>query len=122
MKIPISVRIVLLAVIWTAFIIYALVSEQSKIPRFPWLAEPGVDKLIHIILFGVEAGLLAFMVPKTEKRKFWIPILAWCFILGGGLEVVQHVWIEGRSGDVLDLLADMIGGALGMAAVRFLWR
>tara|TARA_R110000868_G_scaffold91123_1_gene252807 strand:- start:665 stop:1000 length:336 start_codon:yes stop_codon:yes gene_type:complete len=111
-----------LAVIWTAFIIYALVSEQSKIPRFPGLAEPGVDKLIHIILFGVEAGLLAFMVPKTEKRKFWIPILAWCFILGGGLEVVQHVWIEGRSGDVLDLLADMIGGALGMAAVRFLWR
>jgi len=51
-----------------------------------------------------------------------MPILAWCFILGGGLEVVQHVWIEGRSGDVLDLLADMIGGALGMAAVRFLWR
>jgi VanZ family protein len=121
LTIPRYFRIVL-AVLWTAFIFYGLTTEPSGIPRFAWLVQPGVDKLIHAILFAVEASLLAFVFGKTERPKLWLPILAWCFILGGGLEVVQHNWIESRSGDVLDLLADMVGGVLGLAAVRFLWK
>jgi VanZ family protein len=121
LTIPRYFRIVL-AVLWTAFIFYGLTSEPSGIPPFPWLVKPGVDKLIHAILFAVEASLLAFVFGKTERPKLWLPILAWCFILGGGLEVVQHIWIESRAGDVLDLLADMVGGVLGLATVRFLWK
>ena len=111
---------VVLAVLWTAFIFYGLTSEPSGIPRFPWLVQPGVDKLIHAILFAVEAGLLALVFSKTERPKLWLPILAWCFILGGGLEVVKHMWIEGRSGDVLDLIADMVGAILGILGTKFL--
>lgn len=90
-------------------------------PKFPWLKIPGVDKLIHAILFGVEAGLLIFAFGSV-KDKSWIPILAWCFVLGGILELAQHYWIVGRSGDVLDLAANMAGGLLGIAAVRLFWR
>lgn len=117
MKLSFSLKIVL-AVLWTAFIIYGLTSEPSGIPRFPWLVKPGVDKVIHAVLFGIEAGLLASVFTKTENAKLWLPILGWCFILGGGLEVVQHVWIEGRTGDFIDLIADMIGAVLGIAAFR----
>jgi len=101
-----------LAVLWTAFIIYGLSSEPSGIPTFPWLEIPGVDKLIHVILFAVEAAILGFVFQEWKEPKTFLAILAWCIILGGGLEVVQHYWIEGRSGDLLDLLADMVGASL----------
>lgn len=100
----------ILAVFWTAFIVYGLLSEPSDIPRFPWLVKPGVDKLIHAILFGIEAGLLAWGLLRNRN---WINII-WCFLLGGGLELVQHFWINGRSGQPMDLVADMVGAVLGI--------
>ena len=118
MTFPRYFRIVL-AVLWTAFIVYGLTTEPGGIPPFPWLVKPGVDKLIHVILFGIEASLLALISNKIAGPRLWLPILSWCFILGGGLEVVQHIWIEGRSGDLLDFLADMIGGVLGVSTVRY---
>ncbi|MCF8464424.1 MAG: VanZ family protein [Flavobacteriales bacterium] len=108
----------ILAVLWTAFIVYGLTSVPSEIPRFEWLAWPGVDKLIHLVLFGVEAGLIALAFAKDKGQRVWLPVLMWCFVLGGGLEVVQHNWIEGRSGDVIDLIADMLGGVVALLAIR----
>lgn len=110
----------ILAVLWTAFIVYGLTSIPSDVLRFPWLALPGVDKLIHAFLFGVEAGLVALAFAKDNGQKPWLPILIWCFVLGGGLEIVQHNWIEGRSGDAIDLLADMLGAVVGLVSIRFL--
>jgi VanZ family protein len=121
LTIPRYFRIVL-AVLWTAFIFYGLTTEPSGIPRFAWLVKPGVDKIIHAILFTIEAGILVFIFEKSNGRKTWLAILSWCFILGGGLEIVQHFWIEGRSGDFLDLLADMVGGIFGIIASRFNWK
>lgn len=100
----------ILAVLWTAFIVYGLVSEPSEIPRFPWLAKAGVDKLIHAVLFGVESSLLAW---GLFRNKNWLNII-WCFLLGGGLEIVQHFWINGRSGQPMDIVADMVGAVLGI--------
>lgn len=117
MAIPKPVRIVL-AVFWTAFIVYGLTSEPSNMPRFPWLVQPGVDKLIHAILFGVEAYLLALIFTNLGSHKLRLLILAWCFILGGVLEVVQHYLIDGRSGDYLDLIADVAGGVFGLVVTQ----
>ncbi|MGB0367974.1 MAG: VanZ family protein [Flavobacteriales bacterium] len=100
----------ILAVFWTAFIVYGLLSEPSGIPRFPWLAKPGMDKVIHAVLFGVEAGLIALSLPSSGKKLVLYNLL-WCFLLGGFLEVAQYYWVDGRNGDVLDLIADMAGAA-----------
>ncbi len=106
-----SIRLIM-AVLWTAFIVYALLSEPSHTPRFPWLIKPGVDKLIHAVLFGIESFLvlLAF-AGKQAKPAIWINII-WCFLLGAGLELAQHLWINGRSGEVLDLIADVLGAVV----------
>jgi VanZ family protein len=111
---------IVLAVLWTAFIVYGLSSKPHGIPTFPWLEEPGVDKLIHAILFAVEAALLAFAFQQSKWTKTWLTILAWCIILGGGLEIFQHFWVVGRSGDVVDLLADAVGTLLGLQVIMFL--
>lgn len=103
-----------MAVLWTAIIVYALVSPPSGAPRFPWLHAPGMDKLIHTILFSVEAALLHLAVRPKKNLSVAI-VLVWCAFLGGGLEVVQHQFVEGRTGDWFDFLADMFGGVCGVA-------
>jgi VanZ family protein len=110
-----------LAVLWTAFIIYGLTSIPSELPRFPWLALPWVDKVIHVVLFGVEAALLGLASTTDNGPKRWLSIFIWCFVLGGGLEIIQYYWVDGRSGDVFDLLADMLGSLAGMASVHFIF-
>ena len=111
-----------MAVFWTAFIVYGLLSEPSGIPRFPWLVKPGVDKVIHAILFGVEASLLTLAIPNTTNTWISIYTLIWCFVLGGFLEVVQYYWVFGRTGDVIDLVADMVGAFVGIWIIKFILR
>lgn len=43
-----------------------------------------------------------------------IMVLVWAFVLGGSLELIQHFWIIERSGQLLDLLCDMVGAWVGM--------
>ncbi|MCF8277135.1 MAG: VanZ family protein [Flavobacteriales bacterium] len=105
---------IVLAVLWTAFIIYGLTAAPSEHPRFPWLALEGMDKLIHVLLFAVEASLVALALSNENANRTVILALLWCSILGGSLELLQHYFVEGRSGDVFDLLADMIGSVLAI--------
>jgi VanZ family protein len=105
------------AVLWTAFIVYALLSEPSAIPKYPWLKFPGVDKLIHALLFGIESILLVWAI-KNRPARFTVQIAAvWSIILGGGSELLQYYCVEGRSGDLFDLAADLFGGLLGAIVV-----
>lgn len=106
------------AVLWTAFIFYALLSEPSTIPKYPWLAFPGVDKLIHAALFGIEAGLIQWYADGRGWKHIFYINLAWCILLGGALELFQYWFIEGRSGDFLDLLADAAGAVLTLLVMN----
>jgi len=109
----------ILAVLWTAFIVYGLTRTPSGITRYPWLAIEGVDKAIHVILFGVEAFLLGLAVG-VSKRLYTFYIMAWCIVFGGALELVQLYWINGRSGDFFDLLADAVGAVFGTLILIFI--
>ncbi|MBL4586793.1 MAG: VanZ family protein, partial [Flavobacteriales bacterium] len=74
----------------------------------------GADKVVHVILFGIEAFLLSWSLHRQPKFRVVFYVLLWSFVLGGGLELVQHSYIEGRSGEPLDLLADMVGALLAV--------
>jgi VanZ family protein len=105
---------VILVFLWTAFIISALVRPPVEVPRFKWLAYPGVDKFIHAILFFVEASLLAWSFSDINRTKTVLFIIIFCSLLGGGLELVQHQFVEGRSGDGFDFLADVAGASVAL--------
>ena len=107
------------AVLWTAFIVYGLASEPSGVPKFKWLILPGIDKIIHAILFLVESGLIFWAFHSVTNRSLLVPILIWCLFLGGGLELIQHFWVPGRSGQMWDLIADMAGGIIGFILIQF---
>lgn len=74
---------------------------------------PHLDKLIHVVAFGVPAFLLRILV-----RRWW-PIAV--LVLHAPLsEVIQHHWIPFRGGEVGDVVADLVGVALGVLAAAWL--
>lgn len=73
---------------------------------------PHQDKVAHVLLFGAPAFLLRMLTPA------WWPIIL--LVLHAPLsEAIQYAWIPFRSGDVLDLVADLTGIAMGVVAARW---
>jgi hypothetical protein len=75
---------------------------------------PGLDKVVHAASFGLVAwsGLRA-----GAPARWLLPVLA---LHAVGSEVIQHLYVPGRSGDPWDVVADLAGVALGAAGAR--WR
>ena len=65
------------------------------------------DKVVHYLLFALLAATVRWRFGGRER-------LLWA-VFGYAIasEVIQHVALPGRSGDVVDVLADVAGASLG---------
>lgn len=78
----------------------------------PSVALPGLDKAIHALVFAVPVWLLARLTGR-------VLLVAGIFV-GHAIasEIIQARLIPGRMGDPWDLLADLLGIAAAVIAVR----
>lgn len=100
-----------------AAVALATLAASLGLIHFTFLALPGADKVLHLLLYG----LLAFLaVGWWNKRPAWPVILA-VSLLALAEEAVQLL-LPGRSADPMDLLAGLAGiallGPLGRAATK----
>ena len=79
-------------------------------------ALPGVDKVVHLVLFGVLA--LTGRWAGVRLRALAVLLAAYA----GVSEVLQAVTPLDRSGSIADLLADLAGVAVGVVAWSVLRR
>lgn len=77
---------------------------------------PGADKVVHVATFasvalaGLGAGIAA---------RWWVSVVAAHAVVS---ELVQHWLLPHRSGDPADVVADLLGVAVGVLAARLLGR
>ena len=93
---------------------YDPASSVLNLQPFQWLWEDEVkrrivDEIIPNILLFVPFGVFAPIVFK-QLRKFFFAALA-VFVLTFGIEVFQ--FFIGRSSDIDDLMANLLGGIIG---------
>lgn len=93
-----------------AFVLVAVLSLYVLFwpdPEGSGLRVPGADKVVHAVLFGLLAG--------TARLRFGPAGQVLAAVLGYAAvsEVVQAVLLRGRSGDLLDLVADVAGALAG---------
>ncbi|WP_222850176.1 VanZ family protein [Allosaccharopolyspora coralli] len=83
-----------------------LFTPASGVPSAP----PGTDVIVHLTLFAALAGTgaLARLPPR--------PLTLGLALYAGASEVLQMLLPLGRSGDPVDVLADLAGVALGLTA------
>jgi len=106
---PKKMRIV--AILWTLLIFVACLIPGDEIPE---VQVPLADKWVHFIIFG---GFSFFWLCtfKRAVAKTGIIMLFVAIALGYLVELLQGSGITtGRSYDLYDVLADGIGGLLGV--------
>lgn len=85
-------------------------------PRVPGPATdgpPGVDKLGHVAVFAL---VVVVALWAGLPQRLVLPVLLGHAVLS---EVIQHVALDGRSGDPWDVAADVLGVGLGWGAWRW---
>lgn len=82
-------------------------------PHPPPAADLGWDKANHFTAFGTLA-FIGLQGLAAGPRRRWI-VLATLLAYGIGIELVQSQ-IPGRDAEAADVLADMIGAVIGLAA------
>ena len=73
---------------------------------------PAADKVVHVVLFA----LLAATTRWRFGRAWWLLAVVAAYAVVS--EIVQGVALDERSGDVVDVVADLLGAGLGWLALR----
>jgi VanZ family protein len=104
-------KAVLIAIVWTAFILLACFIPGSTIPK---VNIPLIDKWVHFIIF---AGFTFLWYCVANKISFTNSILLIIIasLLGYTVEIIQGSGlVKNRNYETNDIIADAIGGILGV--------
>lgn len=99
-----------IAILWTLLIFFLCFIPGKDLPH---LNIPLVDKWTHMVLFGVFTILWHNTVRSNSIGLKLILFIAATF-LGWLVEYVQGHYVQGRSQDNMDTLADAVGGLIGI--------
>jgi VanZ family protein len=110
------------AIAWSLTVVALTLIPGEQIPNVPVF---GIDKLVHIFIFGLMMTLTAVGLYKSSfytsiKRPTLIAVV---YSIGFGMiiEFIQP-YIPGRSFSLFDILANVMGVALGYGLYVFLRR
>lgn len=119
-------RFLRLALAWALLIAFLCLTPGKALPAWEWADLLSVDKLVHMLMFGVLSYLLARGL-RDRSTNTWahgrILLVAGLlsFAYGGLMELLQDIPGLGRNGDVVDLAANTIGAVVGAWLVYRLW-
>lgn len=95
-----------------AVIVVATLMPQAQVP----VTAEDVDKVEHLAAYVLLAVWFTGLVPR---REYW-KVAAGLASLGIVLEFLQQAMALGRSGDALDVVANVLGLAIGVG-LAFWW-
>lgn len=102
-----------MAFAWTLLIFIGCFTPAHEIPK---VDVPFIDKWTHLVLFGIFSFLWLCAYPViTVKRGLVLFLIT--TVLGSFIELMQGALsFLGRSMELMDAIADAVGGAIGVAA------
>ena len=102
----------LAALAWAVLIAILSLLPGPDLPPLP--PYPGADKVAHAAMYLVLGFLLAWSLHSPSHLALMVIVLL-IGLYGYSLEVGQ-LYVPGRSYDLLDVLANLAGGGLGVGA------
>lgn len=96
----------ILGVLLVGFVVLVCLIPSGDLPNAPLN-----DKLNHFIAHCALAAWFAGLMPRNR----WWKIFTGLLVLGIAIEVVQGLMHAGRDSDPLDVVANSIGAAAGLA-------
>jgi VanZ family protein len=107
----------MLAFAYLVFITLLFCLPGSAFPKETWFTKIQLDKWLHVAVFGLLAiAFYSVLVRISFKRVLFMLFLMTLY--GFVIEVIQGLYVENRSFDMMDLLADFLGAAAGILFSR----
>jgi VanZ family protein len=107
------------AILWFIISIALLIIPGTAFPKENWLDKIWFDKWVHIGMFSILvilwcwAMLKKYSVGARLRTLFiWIGLIS--LVYGVGMEFVQKFFVNNRSFDEGDIVADAVGCTLGV--------
>lgn len=108
-------------VIWMAGIF--TMSHQERVPKAPGLSGEMTAILGHLSVYLGLAILIWWALGLAMEPSLRRSILAWALTIAYGLTDEWHQsYVPGRTPDVLDIVTDAVGAALGLLVIHWLMR
>jgi VanZ family protein len=110
-----------LSIFYLIIIVLLSLLPSSDLPNIPYFS--GEDKWIHICMY-LGLGFLTCWSLDTRGRRMppLYVLLTGVFLWGVLMEVLQRLMSNGRSMEILDMLANLAGAVAGLIVYRFLDR
>jgi len=96
--------------IWAGFIFYMSGKEGVNLPSFPYS-----DKMIHICVYAMFGFFVARALARAHGLEAYKIIIITALLAGfyGMTDEIHQTFVSTRSAELLDLIADFLGGFLG---------
>lgn len=83
------------------------------------------DKWVHFVFYAIFSFLLYFplkvdTINRTIVVSNWLLVFIVCTTIGVLVEVIQHHFIEGRYGEIKDVLANGLGILFALCIIEVL--
>ena len=110
-------RFLIFALLWHIACWYGLLKESSGTPP-PF---PHFDKFAHCALFFAQIWLLARAWLAEQRQPPYLGLALFAFVFAGSSEIAQALFTQ-RTGDSMDMLADLVGAGLALLLAQKVYR
>ena len=107
------------ALLWAVMVMVLCGLPGEQIPELTFLEWLRPDKIVHLLLFGVQSYLLCkglklqTTFPSMARHAIFLA-LSFSIVYGAVVEVLQDAIFINRNGDIRDAIANAIGAFLGV--------
>ena len=109
----------MLPVVWAALILVLTSVPGSAVPEVGFSA---ADKLVHLLLYGVLGSLAMRALGDIAQLARSVAVVTLAVALFGAVDELHQLFIPGRGADLVDWLADCVGGFTGALLVAVMGR
>ncbi len=104
------------AILWSGIIFFSCFLPGNQLPKEDWLDKIYFDKIVHFCLYLILFFwiIFGFTDSHLSPKKIKIIAISWCLVQGVWIEIMQgSSYIQHRSFDVFDIVANLLGVAVG---------
>jgi VanZ family protein len=119
-------RYLLPSLVWFLAILWIIIIPGGSIPNSALFKIPHIDKFIHAFVFAVFTFLLSYGFYMQKMMVLGRYPYTFSFLTGVIYSIltewIQMRFVAGRSGELLDILADLAGCFAGIVLFNYLKR
>lgn len=102
---------ILLSFLFALLILFLSITPTDVDGETPFFYFNGIDKVVHALMYGVFSILVvtAYLNNYIYKFRTLVIVLSAIWFYSILMELVQHFFVEYRSGEILDAVANLAG-------------